>query len=162
MRCASCTRVRIGWHCGRSDRWVLGEREAACRALTDWFPHCSSYICPSKCPSRLASLIIQGNTSSNQRGLPSICLASAWSKNSSVCDIINGIPELTNHQASLCHVTTNFGSTRVFSWWFGLFLIFPLEVIRIQYTMMPVQTLYRLYSMAQWSSHIIKWIMLCY
>ena len=80
---------------------------------THWSIHTwSTYICPSIAPSSLISVIIQQKHWPKRLGMTTMCEASFRSKNSYLCDVINGIPEWANQQAFSCHVTDDFGPPR--------------------------------------------------
>ena len=90
---------------------VRSSKPSICSVLTTYrLVHTwSSYICPSKCLLWLLSVIIQQKHHTIWQGMTTICEASSWSKNSSACDVINGIPTWTNQQSFSCHVTGDFG-----------------------------------------------------
>ncbi len=74
----------------------------------------TTYICPFNHPCRFLSVIIQWNSRPQRWGRPKRCLAWSWDKNSTVCDVITGIPEWANQRAFSCHVTATSAVLRYF------------------------------------------------
>ena len=89
--------------------------------------------------------------------MPNVHLASSGSKNSLAGDVTASIPKRTNQQASLCHVTSDFGHPQQSLYAIGHTPHIASRVIPVKYMMVIVHMLYPWYPMIHYPYHLINY-----